>query len=162
MEVNQAYVCVYIYIYIYIYISTPCKTSLPPLPSYFSRSLQSTKMFPVLYIMLPLAVCFTCGSIYVCVCVSILISQFVPPSLTPTTVSTCPFSMSVSLFLPCKWNHLYHFSILHIYWLIYNILNYITLWQILGLPTSISFLFMAEYCNIPLYTCTTLLYPFRC
>ena len=45
---------------------------------------------------------------------------FVAPSLTPTTVYTCPFSMSVSLFLPCKWNHLYHFSRFHIHWLIYN------------------------------------------
>ena len=35
------------------------------------------------------------------VCMSILISQFVPLS-PPTPLSTCPFSMSVSLFLSCK------------------------------------------------------------
>ena len=33
--------------------------------------------------------------------VSVLISQFSPPSLAPT-VSTSPFSMSASLFLPWK------------------------------------------------------------
>ena len=151
--------CVCIYIYIY---PLPVR---PPSHPYHPTSLghyRAPKWVSCALYHVATSCLFTCGSIYVCVCVSILISQFVPPFLTHTTVSTCPLAMSVSLFLLCKWNHLYHFSRFHIYWLIYNILSYFTLWQILGLPTSISFLFMAEYCNTPLYTYTTLLYPFRC
>ena len=43
------------------------------------------------------------------VCMSMLRSQFIPPSnFTSTALSTYPFSMSVSLFLPCKQAHLCH------------------------------------------------------
>ena len=56
---------------------------------------------------------------------SIPISQFIPPPSprTPATglVSIHLFSTCVSLFLPCKPVHLYHFSRFHIYALIYNI-----------------------------------------
>ena len=46
-------------------------------------------------------------------------SQFIP--LSPSSpMSTCPFSTSASLFLPCKYVHLYHFSRFHMYELIYN------------------------------------------
>ena len=41
--------------------------------------------------------------------------------LSFSSVSTGPFSTSVSLFLPCKQVHLYHFSRFQIYALIYNI-----------------------------------------
>ena len=51
------------------------------------------------------------------------ITQFItPPPLPrpfPPSVSICLFSTSVSLFLPCKLVHLYHFSRFHIHALIY-------------------------------------------
>ena len=56
----------------------------------------------MIYRSFPLAVYFTLvyyGSEYT----SIPISQFIPHSALPPTVSTRPFSMSVSLFLPCKY-----------------------------------------------------------
>ena len=40
---------------------------------------------------------------------SVPITQFLPPSLSPL-VSIYLLSMSVSLFLLCKYDHLYHFS----------------------------------------------------
>ena len=43
------------------------------------------------------------------------------PCCFPPLVSIRLFSTSVSLFLPCKPVHLYHFSRFHIYALIYNI-----------------------------------------
>ena len=46
---------------------------------------------PVLYSSFPLAVHFTCGSVYMLM----LLCQFVPPPLSPA-VSTCPFSMYAS------------------------------------------------------------------
>ena len=51
---------------------------------------------------------------------SIPISQFIPPPLSPLGVHT-NVSTSVSQFLPCKPVHLYHFSTFHIYALIYGI-----------------------------------------
>ena len=57
---------------------------------------------------------------------SIPISQFIPPPphrpchFAPLA-SIRLFSTSVSLFLPCKPVHLYHFSRFHIYALIYHI-----------------------------------------
>ena len=54
---------------------------------------------------------------------SIPISQFITPPLPhfPPLASIRLFSISLSLFLPCKPVHLYHFSRFHIYTLIYNI-----------------------------------------
>ena len=51
---------------------------------------------PVLYSNFPLALYFTHGNAYV----SVLLSQFVSPS--PASTVSSVFSMSVSLFLPCK------------------------------------------------------------
>ena len=63
--------------------------------------------------------------IHISVYMSIPISQFIPPPPTPhhfpPLVSIHLFSTSVSLFLPCKPVHLYHFSRFHIYALIYGI-----------------------------------------
>ena len=66
--------------------------------------------------------------IHISVYMSIPISQFIPPPppFPPTTrfpplVSIRLSSTSVSLLLPCKQVHLYHFSRFHIYALIYNI-----------------------------------------
>ena len=53
---------------------------------------------------------------------AIPISQFItPPHYFPPWVSIHLFSTSVSLFLPCKPVHLYHFSRFHIYALICDI-----------------------------------------
>ena len=64
--------------------------------------------------------------IHISVYMSIPISQFIPPPPPhhhfPPLVSIRLFSTSVSLFLPCKPVHLYHFSRFHIYAL-YDILN---------------------------------------
>ena len=62
--------------------------------------------------------------IHISVYMSIPISQFIPPPPFPhfpPLVSIHLFSTSVSLFLPCKLVHLYHFSRFHIYVLIYDI-----------------------------------------
>ena len=50
---------------------------------------------------------------------SAVLFQFIPPSPLPC-VSKYPFSTSVSLFLPCKQVHLYHFLRFHIYIYIYK------------------------------------------
>ena len=56
---------------------------------------------------------------------SIPISQFItpppPPRHFPPLEAIRLFSPSVSIFLPCKPVHLYHFSRFHIYAVIYNI-----------------------------------------
>ena len=59
--------------------------------------------------------CFTYNSAYM----SMLISQFILSSPSPSAF-TSPFSMSASLFLPCKYVHHYHFSRSHIV-LIHNV-----------------------------------------
>ena len=106
--------------------------------------------------------------IHISVYLSIPIAQFItPPSPSshcfPPLVSICLFSTSVSLFLPCKPVHLYHFSRFHIYALIYGIcfspsdlLHSVR--QSLDPSTSQqmtqfrSFLWLS---NSPLYICTT-------
>ena len=105
--------------------------------------------------------------IHISVYMSIPISQFITPpppaSRFPPLVSICLFSTSLSLFLPCKPVHLYHFSRFHIYALIYNICFSLSdllhsVWQSLDPSTSQqmthfhSFLWLS---NIPLYICTT-------
>ena len=104
-EVNQSYVYTYSLLLGYTFFS------------HLSGSSQSTELkLPVLYSSFLLAVYFIHNSVYM----STVISQFVPSFLSPP-VSTCPFSMSVSLFLPQKQVHLYHFSRFHIHSLIYDI-----------------------------------------
>ena len=55
------------------------------------------------------------GSVYR----SMLFSRFIPPSLSPAA-STSLLSTSVTLFLPSKQVHLYHFSRFYIYVFIYD------------------------------------------
>ena len=84
------------------------------------------------------------------------ISQFItpppPPLPLPPLVSIRLFLTSVSLFLPCKPVHLYHFSRFHIYALIYDIcfslsdlLHCMTVSRSIHISTNdpISFLLMA-------------------
>ena len=79
-------------------ISIPMAPPESPLdlPS-LSAVTEHQALFPVFYGNFPLAICFTHGSVYI----SMLLSQFVPPSFSPT-VPISLFSMSESLFLPCK------------------------------------------------------------
>ena len=107
--------------------------------------------------------------IYITVYMSIPISQFIPPPPAqpppcfPPLVCIRLFSTTVSLFLPCKPVHLYHFSRLHTYALIYDIYFSLSdllhsVLQSLGPSMSLqmtqfrSFLWLS---NIPLYICTT-------
>ena len=70
---------------------------------------------------------------------SIPISQFIPPPFHPL-VSIHLFSMSVSLFLPCKWVHLYHFSryvFLKGNWVCWVRWRWKWLWKVKGIRTKL-------------------------
>ena len=89
------------------HISPPSRASLP----HPSRSPQSTELSSLGYTArFPLAIYFTDDHVYML----ILLSQFVPRSPF-LTVPIALFSKSVSLFLPSKYVHLYHFSRVHIF-----------------------------------------------
>ena len=64
---------------------------------------------------LALVIYFTDGYIHV----SVLLSQIIPPSTSSTQSKSLLFT-SVSLLLPCIWDHCYHLSKFHIYALIYS------------------------------------------
>ena len=107
---------------------------------------------------------------YCCIHVNPNSSHHYPRRHFPPLVSIHLFSTSVSLFLPWKPVHLYHFSRFHIHALIYYICFSLSdllysVWQSLDSSTSLqmtqfrSFLWLS---NIPLYICATLLYPFIC
>ena len=136
----------------YTYIPPPFFISFP------FKSPQSTQQS---------SLCYTAGShqlsisyilVYICQSQSLNSSH----TLFPPLVSIHLFSTSVSVFLPCKQVHLYHFSRFHVYMLIYNIFVFLFLTTSLFMTVSrsihvstndpILFLFMA---NIPLYICTT-------
>ena len=72
---------------------------------------------PVLCCCFPLANYFTFGSLYMLMLLSLRPSFHLPP------VSSGPFSMSLSLFLPCHYVHQYNFFFFrfHIYALAYDI-----------------------------------------
>ena len=95
----------------YTYI--PSLLSLPCTPLDHHRPLGWA---PMLHSRLPLASYFTHGSVRT----SVLLSWFISPSPSPVG-STSPSSTSVSQFLPCRWVHQYHFSVFHIYALVYDI-----------------------------------------
>ena len=129
---------------------SPCNSwaSLPPpTPSHYSRLSQGPRFeLPASYSKFPLAIYFTYGNIYV----SVLLSQFVSPSPSPT-LSTILFFMSASPLLSCTQVHQYHVYRFHIYALIYDICLFLTSLCILGfrfihlIRTDLNaFLFMAE------------------
>ena len=82
-----------LYVYIYPLSLEPPKAPIP----HFWIIIEHPAELPVLHRSFPLAVCFTCSSVYT----SMLLSQFTPlpppHSLSPCVQSL--FSMSVSLFL---------------------------------------------------------------
>ena len=112
----------------------------------------------MLYSSFPLAICFT-RVVYTC--------QYYSPNLSLPPMSTGPFSTSVSLLLPCRQVHLYHFCRFHIYVLIHicfspsDLFHFI--WKTLGPSTSTNdpfhfFLWLiSHYIYVP-----NLLYPFIC
>ena len=105
---------------------------------------QSEAEFPVLYSRFSLFIYF----IHISVCMLVPISQFIPPCLSPL-VSICLFFTSVSLFLPCKPVHLYHFSRFHKYLLICSICFSLSdllhsVWQSLGPSTSLQ---ITQFCS---------------
>ena len=100
---------------------------------------------------------------------SIPISQFIPPPLPPL-VSIHLFSTSVSLFLPYKPVHLYHYSRFHIYALIYVfvflLLPYFTLYDSLWVhPHLYKWPNFVPFYGWVIFHCIYLphlLYPFIC
>ena len=109
-----------------------CSLTLEPLPT--SQPIpplwvvtECRAELPVLHSSFPLAICFAYANVHV----SVLLSQFIPPSLSPA-VSLSLFSMSESLFLPYKQVHQHYLSGFHMCMLICDIvlfLTYITLWN---------------------------------
>ena len=98
---------------------------------------------------------------------SVTISLFIPP---PNLVSIRLFSTSVSLFLPCKPVHLYHFSRFHIYMLIYDTCFSLSdllhsVWQSLGPATSLQITQFRSFYGWVIFQCIYVphfLYPFIC
>ena len=80
------------YTYVSSLLNPPPITN--PIPSFYIVTEYWVEL-PVLYSNFPLPISFTYGDIYV----SMLFSQFIPPSPSPA-VSISLFSKSVSLFLP--------------------------------------------------------------
>ena len=86
----------------HMYTYIPSLSTPPPQPS---RSSQSPELSSLHYIAASHLLSVLCMAVYM----SVLLSQFIPHSHSPT-VSTSPFPMSVSLPLPCKQAHQYHVS----------------------------------------------------
>ena len=101
----------------WVYMCSPSWTLLlPPSPSHPSGSSQCTSP-EALFITEPgLVIYFTYGNKHV----SVLFSQIIPPSPSPTE-SKRLFFTSVSLLLSHIYSHHYHLSKFHIYVLIYCI-----------------------------------------
>ena len=93
-----------------------CTSVLPPSTSHPCRFHEHKAELPALCNNFPLAIYFTHGN----VCISILLSQFILTSPSPT-VSISLLCMSRSLFLHSIWVHQYHFSRFHINALMHNI-----------------------------------------
>ena len=94
-------------LYIYLHPLRPESPPSPvPLPSYPSGSSEHWAELPAVYGRSPLVLYFAHGH----VCMSMQIYQCIPPSIHP--MSTHPFSMSVSLFLPQV--HLCHLAPSHL------------------------------------------------
>ena len=113
---------------------------------------------------------YSINSVYM----SVPISQFIPhPSFSPSY--SCLISRSVSLFLLCKQDHLYHSPRFHVYTLIYSFYFFLSdllhsVWQSPGPSVSLQMTqfhsFMAEnysiaYIYIYIYI-PHLFYPFLC
>ena len=96
--------------------------------------------------------------------------QFIPHTPFSLWHPKCLFSVSVSLFLLCRSDHLYHFLRFHIYALIYDICSSLSdwlhsIWESVGPTMSLqmtqfhSFLWLR---SALLHICTTSSLPFLC
>ena len=105
----------------WVYKCSPSWTPLPPpSPSHSSGSSQCTSPEHPVSCMEPgLAICFTHNNIHV----SVLVSQIIPPSPSPTE-SKRLFYTSVSLLLSHIQGYHYHLSKFHIYVLVYTMEYY--------------------------------------
>ena len=112
----------------YIYVPSLLNLLPHPTPSHPFRLSQIMFELDESHSKLSLGIYFIYGNVHV----SVLLSQFAPPSPSPT-LSTSLFSMSVSLLLPCKQVHQCHLSRFHIYTLVYEFvflfLTYFTLYN---------------------------------
>ena len=106
-----------------VHVSAILNLFPPPSPSHPSGLSQCTGFeCPVSCIKLGLVIYFTYGNTYL----SVLFSQIILPSPSPQkpVLYICVsllFFISVSLLLPCIYDHHYHLSKFHIYVLIYCI-----------------------------------------
>ena len=100
----------------WVYMCSPTWAPLPPpSPSYPTGSSQCiSPEHPVSCIKPGLAICFTYGNIHV----SMLFSQIIPPSPSPTE-SKRLFYIAVSLLLSLIQGYCYHLSKFHVYALVY-------------------------------------------
>ena len=87
-----------------IHMSLPFEppSHLLPIPTFWVVADHQVQL-PASYSKFPLVICLMHGDVYV----SVSLSQFIPPSSSPT-VSTSLFSMSGSPLLPCRQTHQYH------------------------------------------------------
>ena len=102
----------------WLYLCSPCRTPLPPpsLPHLSGSSQCISPEHPVSFIKPGLTICFTYDNIHI----SMLFSQIIPPSPSPTEFKRL-FYTSVSLLLSRIQGLRYHLSKFHIYVLIYCI-----------------------------------------
>ena len=118
----------------WVYMCSPSWTASHLPPSHPSGSSQCTSPeHPVSCIEPGLAVYFTYGNIHA----SMLFSQIIPPSPSPTESNTLFFT-SVSLLLSHIQGHWYHLSKFHIYALVYciGVFNMLSRLVITFLPRS--------------------------
>ena len=105
---------------VYIYpLPLQLLSHFPPHPIPTTRLPRHQAELHLLPSTFPLPLCFTRGDVQV----SLLLSQFLPPSPSSAR-SVSLFSRSVFLFLPWKLVHQFHFSRLHIYALMNDMLIY--------------------------------------
>ena len=87
----------------------PSLLDLPPAPILIKVITEHCAEPPELYRRFPLAAYFTNGSVYVCAYVSILLSQFVPPSLLPHVhtsvlyIHICLPALQIGSSVPFSW-----------------------------------------------------------
>ena len=129
----------------YMHTYIPSLLDLPPAPILPIKVItEHCAEPPELYRRFPLAAYFTNGSVYVCAYVSILLSQFVPPSPPPPCTHIRPLYPHLS---SCPANRLISTVTLefHVYVLTYNICFSLSdllhsVWQTLGSSTSLQIL----------------------
>ena len=114
-KVNQLYI--YIYPHISSLLRLPHTLPIPPLQVITKHRADLLALCSSF----PLAIHFTFGSVYM----SMPRSHFIPASPS-SPVSSSPFSMSASLFLPCHQVYQYRFFRFHICALAYGIFLFLT------------------------------------